>query len=410
MKWPFSKKTEVEVSNQALDLNDDKLYDLMTNLPGVSSSGVTVTEQSAMKFSAVYACVSTLAGCLASLPCKVYVKENGHDKEVTTRLTSLLNREPNPTMTAIVFWEAMGHSLLLSGNAYAVITRTKVGDPKALYWVPHQNVTPRLNARKTGIIYTVCGNGSTKMYGQDDMLHIPWLGWDGLKGMSPVAAAAEGIGLGLAGEKYNAHFFTNSITSDIAITYEKSMLPEARKELEEYLQERYSRIDNLRKPFIGTNGASIVNLGMSASDAQMIEARDYQVEDIARFYGVFPWMIGAMKKNTSFGAGLSEQMLAFVKITLRKLLVRYEQEVDKKLVRHPSRFCKFNLDALLRADIKTRNEAYKVAIGGNQIPGYMTQNEIRRIEGLPPHDDSKANELYRPPEGAVKLITEGNNE
>lgn len=401
MKWPWDKKVK------ALDLNDDKLYDIMTNLSGNSASGVAVNEQTAMKFSAVYACVSLLSRTLASLPCRVFTDVNGFDELVTgSRLTPLLTREPHPVTTAFIFWEAIATNHLLGGNGYAIIARTKVGDPKSLIWAPSQLVTPKLNADKTRLLYTISANGKTATYDQDDILHFPAIGWDGLKGMSPISASNEAVGLGLAGEKYNAHFFTNAITSDIAISYEKSMSPEAQRELEKYLSERYSNTDNLRKPFIGTNGAKITNLGMSASDAQMIEARDYQVEDICRFYGVPPWMVGSTAKSTSFGTGLSEQMLGFVKLTLRPLVKRFEQEIDRKLVRHPQRFCKFNIDAILRADIKTRNEAYKVALGGNQIPGYMSQNDVRRKEGLPPDTDPKSDELYRPVETSTEVPNE----
>ena len=279
--WPFKKKTEVK--NEALDLNDERLWDKLNGLPVMSSSGVAVTKENAMKFSAVYGCVSLMAGTIASLPCKIYTDKNGYDEIVPgSRLHPILNRQASTMLTAFVFWETMCLNLFLSGNAYAVIVRTKLGDPKALLWIPSDSVTPKLNQTKTRLLYNIPLPTRTLTLDQDDVLHIPCIGWDGTKGMSPIAAATEGIGLGLAGEKYNAHFFTNAVTSDIAITYENRLTPEAVKELEEYIQERYSKIENLRKPFIGTEGANVVNLGMSASDAQMIEARDYQVEDIYR--------------------------------------------------------------------------------------------------------------------------------
>lgn len=386
----------------ALDINDDRLYEALTKgLPSMSAAGIPITEENAMKFSAVYGCVSLLAGTIASLPIKVFEERTGRagfQKEITgTRLNTILNRSPAPTMTAYVFWETIAMNLFLAGNAYALIARTLLGDPKYLIWLPAQHVTPKFNEKRTRILYGVSLPSRTATYDMDDILHFPCIGWDGLTGMSPIKAATEGIGLGLAGEKYNAHFFTNSITSDIGLIYEKPMTPDAKRALEEYLEERYSKIENLRKPFVGTGLKDIKNLGMSASDAQMIEARDYQVEDICRFYNVPPFMVGAMKKNTSFGAGLTEQTQGFVKFTARKHLKRIEQEIDRKLIRNPKRYCKFNLDALLRADIKTRNEAYKVALGGNQMPAYMTPNEVRRIEGFPPDQDPASDRVYSPP-------------
>jgi len=401
------KRPAVAVKNAALDVNDDRLYQALSGASRVSTSGITVNESTAMKFSAVYGCVSLLAGCIASLPIQIKTDVNGYDEAIPgARLRPILNRTPNQVMTAFVFWETLGYNLFLSGNSYAIISRTSMGDPKGLIWAPCGSVSPKLNDAKTRLLYQVSVDGKSVTYDQDDILHFPCIGWDGLRGLSPIAAATEGIGLGLAGEKYNSHFFSNAVTSDIAITYDKPMSPDAQKQLEAYLSDRYSNLDNLRKPFIGTNGAKVVNLGMSASDAQMIEARDYQVEDICRFYGVPPWLVGSMKKTTSWGTGLGEQTLGFVKFTLRKHLKRIEQEIDRKLIRRPDRFCKFNLDALLRADIKTRNESYKMALGGNQMPGYLSQNDVRQREGLPPDSDPKSDMLYRPPEPTETAINE----
>lgn len=407
---PIGGLVETKPKNKALSIHDERLWSKLNDLPAVSSAGIIVNKQNAMKFSAVYGCVSLLAGVIAGLPRQIFTDRNGYDEIVPgTRLKPLLNRQPNVLMTAFVFWETMLFDLFLSGNCYALIYRTKMGDPKEVLWVPSDSIEPKMNAAKTRLEYHVVLPNRTVKFDQDDIVHIPCIGWDGTKGMSPIKAAHEGIGLGLAGEKYNAHFFTNSITSDIAITYPNKLDQTAKEELEDYLKERYSNIENLRKPFIGTEGADVKKLGMSASDAQMIESRDYQVEDICRFYGVPPWMVGAMKKTTSWGTGLGEQVLGFIKFTLTKHLIRIEQEVDRKLVRRPDRFCKHNLDALQRADIKTRNDAYKVSLGGNQAPGYMTKNEVRAKEQLPPDPDPESNKLYTPPVKADKNVEKEEN-
>lgn len=396
--WFGSKTKKTSPENTIYDTESDKLFDIMTK-SSPSAAGFAVTEQSAMKFSAVYACVRLMAGIIAGLPKKIKIEKDGFEEEVVgTRLYPLLNKQPNVTMTSFVFWETVLSNFFLGGNGYAVIYRNVLGEPRAIYWIPSQNVTPKFNQQKTRILYNITLPQRTAVFDQDDVLHFPCIGWDGLQGMSIISAASEGIGLGLAGEKFNAHYFTNSITSDVAITYEKSLTPEAQKELEKYLKERYSDIENLRKPFIGMNGAKVTALGMNANDAQLIEGRDYQVEDICRFFGVPPWMVGSMKKTTSWGSGLSEMVLGFAKFTLMPYIIKFEQEIDRKLIRSDQRFCKFNLDALLRADIKTRNEAYKVALGGNQAPGYMWANEVRKKEGLPPDQDEKSNKIYQPPE------------
>lgn len=405
MKWPFiKKKPEIKNEVETLDLNDDRLYDKLNDVIGATSnSGPVITATTAMKFSAVYGCVSLLAGTIASLPFEIYDDSGDHPvKSFGHGVFSLINKTPCTMVTAFVFWETMGYCLFLTGNAYALIGRSKLGTPKSLNLLLPGSVTPKYNDSKTRLQYKISLiNGASIVVDQDDVLHFPCIGWDGLQGMSPITAAREAIGLGLSGEEYNARYFTNGNTSDVVISYEKGMQQDTAEKLREYLQKRYGGLENAHLPLVLTEGGDAKSLTMTAEDAQLIESRDFQVEDICRFYGVPPHMVGANKKTTSWGTGMEEQTMGFVKFNLRRHLKRIEQEVNRKLIRSPRYYSKFNLDALLRADTKTRYEAYQKGIGGNQVPGWMTPNEARRMEGLPPDPDG--NKLYTPPKGGTAI-------
>jgi HK97 family phage portal protein len=156
-------------------------------------------------------------------------------------------------------------------------------------------------------------------------------------------------------------------------------------------------VGNAHLPAFIPDGGEFKEITMSAEDSQLIETRKFQVTDIARIFGLPPHMIGAQEASTSWGTGIEQQSIGFVQYTLKPHLTRIEQEVNRKLFRSPEYFAEFNVSGLLRGDIKGRNEAYKIALGGNQQPGYMTVNEVRALENLPPIEGG--NELYKPVTG-----------
>lgn len=404
--WPFKRKSKQVTDSYNGEISIDEAVKLISReIGGVvgskSESGQLVTEQTAMRFSAVYACVSLLAGTIAGLSCEVFRRIGDDERELANDHPAfrLLHDEPNPAMSAYVFWETEGSDCYLSGNSYALIGRRPNGIPTGLYWLPSSAVTPFFNPDYTRILYRVSLNGrETRVYDQDDILHFPCIGWDGLKGLSPIGAARESIGLGLAGEQYNARYFANAITSDIAILFKKGMTPEALKEFRESMQERYGGSKNARVPLILKNEADIKSLRMNADDAQMMVSRSFQIEDVCRFYGVPPHLVGAIDKESSWGKGVEEQTLGFIKFTLRRRVKMKEQEINRKLIDDPQYYVKFNMDDLLRGDIKTRADFYKVALGGNQIPGFMTTNEARKLENMKPLEGDQYDRPYDPAE------------
>lgn len=364
---------------------------------GVSTaSGVVVNETTAMRVSTVYRCVSLIAGTIASLPCEVY-RRKGDRSEMAEDHPAfwLLHNEPNPLMTAKVFWETFMWAALMRGNGYALIGRSALGAPTSVTWVASNCVSPRLSQDKTRLQYVIrTASGETRRFDQDDVLHVPFIGWNGLEGRSPLECARESIGLATSGQEFNERFFSQGNASDIALSYPQNLNPEQAKRILDTWEANRGGLAKMRLPLIVEGGGEAKRLDFTAEDSQLLESRSFQVEDVCRFFGTPPHMVGHTEKTTSWGTGVEQQTLGFTKFTLRPILKGVEQEVDRKLLRSGRFYCKFNMDALLRADSKGRAEYYKAALGGTQAPGWMTQNEIRKLENQPPAPD--CDKIYSP--------------
>ncbi len=376
---------------------EEKAIELLFGGYGIpTASGMVVNEQTAMRISVVYRCVSLIAGTVASLPCEVF-RYSGERAELARMHPAywLLHNEPNPLMTANAFWKNYLWWSLMRGNGYGLIDRARSGIPTALTLVPPTSVSTDFSQDRRRLIYQVrMESGEQRRFDQSDMLHFAFIGWDGKAGRAPLECAREAIGLAAAAQEFNERFFSQGNAADIKMEFPGNVNDDQMKRILEVYQRNRSGIEKQRLPLISTGGGKIDRLDFNAEDSQLVEARAFQVEDICRFYGVPPHMVGHTSKSTSWGSGIEEQTLGFVKFTLRDILKGLEQEIDRKLLGQGDYFCKFNLDALLRADSKGRSEFYKAAVGGTQSPGFMTVNEVRSLENLPPLEGG--NELFVP--------------
>lgn len=361
------------------------------------ASGVIVNESTAMRFSAVFACVRLIGGAIASAPVKIYRRRRDDGREIAPghTIASMLRVRPNRFITAATFWRFLAQSKVLQGNAYAHVIRTRSGDPVALYPIDPRNVAiywawelglDKLpGVERNRLFYRVTWeDGAQSMIDQDDMLHIPNVGWDGKRGLSTISAAAQGIGLGLAAEKSSAAFFANGMQSAFALQYPAKMTPEAVEMIRAHISERYAGAHNHHKPLVLTEGGEAKQLSMTADDAQLIQSRQFSVIDICRFFGVPPVMVGETEKTSSWGAGVEQMARWFTTFTLNDHLTAFEQELEVKIFRGDGHFAEFDESELTRGDTKTRGEYYRTARGSMQEPGFMTVNEIRSAEGLPP--------------------------
>lgn len=359
-------------------------------------AGTTVTPQSAMRVSAVYACVRLIAGAKASMPVQMFQKRDGARYLVDDHTyLPLLNEEPSTCCSAAVFWEFIESSRQLYGDGFAYIDRNRNGVPQELIPLHPLRVMSEKLANGRIAYYVMFDDGTYRGVDQDDMLQFCNFGWDGLRSMSTIRwGARQSIGTAIAAENHSGKFFQNGVMPSVVLEYDGKMAPEVVEQLRNEFELRYGGGVNAHKPLILTGGTKAQALQMSATDAQLLETRNFQVIDIARAFGVPPFMIGESEKQSSWGAGMATMSQAFINYTLQPHLVRDEQELKRKLFRIGRYTVEFDRRALLRGDLEKLGAYYRQAIGGSMGPGWLSINEVRRYENAAPMAD--ADGLYSP--------------
>ncbi len=365
---------------------------------GKSIAGKTVNEFTAMQTTAVYACVRILAESVAGLPLHVYeYKGQGKERVPQHPLYFVLHDAPNPEMTSFVFRETMMIHLLLWGNAYAQILRDGRGNVAGLFpLLPNRMSVDR---DKDGrLVYTYsptsdanpnCGDGRQIVLRAEEVLHVPGLGFDGLVGYSPIAMARNAVGMTLACEEYGAAFFANGARPGGVLEH-PGVLKDPSK-LRESWQSVYGGTANTGKVVVLEEGLKYQQIAIPPEEAQFLETRKFQIDEIARLYRVPPHMIGDLEKS-SFN-NIEQQSLEFVKYTLNPWVVRWEQALQKALFLSAERrryFVKFNVDGLLRGDYQSRMAGYAT---GRQN-GWLSANDIREMENMNPIPEEEGGNLY----------------
>ena len=365
---------------------------------GNSSSGKRVNERTAMQMTAVYSCVRILSEALASLPIHVYKynEQGGKEKAFDHPLYFLLHDEPNPEMTSFVFRETLMTHLLLWGNAYAQIIRNGKGEIVALYpLMPDRMTVDRDEYGKLYYEYTVSTDdahtlkGSTVRLEPRDVLHVPGLGFDGLVGYSPIAMAKNAIGLAIAAEEYGSKFYANGAAPSGVLEHPGTLKDPAK--VRDSWSETFGGSANSHKIAVLEEGMKYTPISINPNEAQFLETRKFQINEIARIFRVPPHMVGDLEKS-SF-SNIEQQSLEFVKYTLDPWVSRWEQSMIRSLFskeEKTSYFIKFNVDGLLRGDYESRMNGY--AIGRQN--GWMSANDIRELENLDRIPEEKGGDLY----------------
>ena len=365
---------------------------------GGSSSGKNVNERSAMQMTAVYSCVRILSEAVASLPLHVYKynDEGGKEKAVKHPLYFLLHDEPNPEMTSFVFRETLMTHLLLWGNAYAQIIRNGKGEIVALYpLMPNRMTVDRDDKGQLYYQYNTSKDDAPTMNGSmvnlkpADVLHIPGLGFDGLVGYSPIAMAKNAIGMAIACEEYGAKFFANGATPGGILEHPGTVKDP--KRVRESWTSAFGGSSNANKVAVLEEGMKYTPISISPEQAQFLETRKFQINEIARIFRVPPHMVGDLEKS-SF-SNIEQQSLEFVKYTLDPWVARWEQAIVRSLFSTDEKtqyFVKFNVDGLLRGDYQSRMNGY--AIGRQN--GWMSANDIRELENLDRIPEEEGGDLY----------------
>lgn len=368
-----------------------------------TSAGVAVTEHTAMRVATVYRCVAIIAGAIASMRVPVYQRTDKLDgrQRVPHDYWWLLNEQPHPRITAAAFWEFLTASALLRGDGYALIRRNINGKAVALEPLRYNQVMVERMADNR-LFYAVHDNGRSFGVDQDDMLHFPGFGFgldvDMCHGMSVIGwAARQAIGIAIQADRFAGQFYGSGAHPSHALKSAKKMSPELVEQLRSEYMAKYSGQGITGLPMVLTEGLEIAEISMNATDAQFLETRSFQRNDICIAFGVPPFMIGDTEKASSWGTGIEMMSLGFTKYTLQPHINRLEQELNRKLFRTGGQFVEFDVDSLTRADSKTRADVDRQQIGGSQGPGWKTTNEIRAERNLPPIEGGDT--LYNPTTG-----------
>ena len=364
---------------------------------GSSTSGKQVTERSAMQMTAVYACVRILAEAIAGLPVHLYryTENGGKEKAIDHPLYTILHDEPNPEMSSFVFRETLMTHLLLWGNAYAQIIRNGKGEVVALYpLMPNKMTVDRDEHGQLYYSYQRSNDEAIPESGKvilkpSDVLHIPGLGFDGLVGYSPIAMAKNAIGMAIACEEYGAKFYANG-ASPGGVLEHPGTIKDPQK-VREAWQSQFGGSQNSGKVAVLEEGMKYTPISISPNEAQFLETRKFQINEIARIFRVPPHMVGDLEKS-SF-SNIEQMSLEFVKYTLDPWVIRWEQALTRTLLTPDEKatyFIKYNVEGLLRGDYQSRMNGYATA----RQNGWMSANDIRELENLDRIPAEEGGDLY----------------
>lgn len=368
------------INNPAVPLTSQLLIDTFAG-PAVHA-GVSVNETTAMQLIAVFRCVELISGTCAALPLKAY--RSGTRERVDVQVLD----DPHPEMTSFEVWEMTYACLLLWGNAYFRKIRDGAGRIRYLWPLHPSRVKPRFTevtaANPGGKLFEVRDHvGQPTDYTPYEIFHIPGMGYDGLQGLSRIQLAKQGIGLGLAAEQYAARFFGSGSQPSGILSTEKGLDEVAATRLKARWKEKVSGISNAHEIAVLDNGAKFQPISIPPEDAELLATRRYGTTEIARLFGLPPYVIGDVEKSTSWGTGIEQQKLGLVQFTLQpSYLTRVERRLTKEVLLNPNVYAEYTVEGLLRGDSAARAAFYEAMV---RIRA-MNPNEVRTRENLEPYE------------------------
>ncbi len=366
----------------------------------MTPSAAVVNPYTAMRVSAVYACVSLIAGSIAMLPLPIYERTDTVRDRVDHDYWWLLNEQPCPKWSAQAFWEFIITQMLLRGDGIVYIVRNRAGQVTALIPWPRSMVfietvysgDPKVPDR---LRYLFSGQDGYFGADQDDVLHFPGFGFDGCQSMSVIQwGARNGIGIAIRGDEFAGQSFSQGGKPEVVVTTPNEMTTEQQDDFRDAWVKKYSGQGPTSIPLVLTEGLAVTELSMSAVDQQLLESRQWQVIDIARCFHVPPHMIGETTNATSFGTGIEQQGIGYVQYTLGPHTARIKQELNRKLFKTSRYFVEHNVDGLMAGDSAAQAAYFSKALGGPGTQGWMAVNEVRRLKNLKPLPDMDA--VYKP--------------
>lgn len=346
-------------------------------------AGVAVNQATAMTYSAVYNAVTIYAQTIASLPLHVYRTrpDGGKERATDYPLYRVLHDRPNPLLDSYRFRELMMVYLLLWGNFYAEVIE-RDGYEDELWPIPPWRAQPQLMANGRDIQYQVTlPDGRSAVLPRERVFHVAGMGFDGLRGKSIISLARESLGLGMAAEAFGAQFFGSGANMAGVLEHPGSLSDKAHERLRQHWKELYTGLDNAHRVAILEEGMKYTRIGIPPEDAQFLQTREFQVEEVARWFNLPPHMLKDLRRSTF--SNIEHQALEFVKYSLLPWLRRIEAAIKHQLLAGADEqdlFAEFIVEGLLRGDTESRYRAYATA----RQWGWLSANDIRRLENLDP--------------------------
>lgn len=361
----------------------------MLDLGAKTSAGVNVNTDSALRVATVYRCVELIGSSIKMLPFKVFERSEGAHVPKDHDYNFLFNTRACPDMSASDAWQYLITSKFFYGDGFAELIRKDYRSSEIMYWQPiHPLRCEPFRDKMTGVKYyrVTDDDGTQRVLTQADIVQLPSLGYDGLRSPSPITyAAKEAVGSAIAGSKWAGEFFTSGGQFDFALSTDARMGTQQLKDLKQNIMQREQ---NSRWPLILSGGLKPAQLTINPKDAEILSSRLFDIEEICRIFGVPPHMAGHTSKSTSWQSGLEEMGSNFKRFTLMNHITQIKQEFNYKLFsKRSSLFMDFDTTELERSDMKTRFESYRSALGRAGEPGWLTPNEIRKRENMPPDPD-----------------------
>lgn len=366
-----------------------------------SSAGIVVNEETAIRASAVYACVHVISETIATIPLNLYMVENDKRRiDAAHPLHRLLHFAPNPECSSVIWREYMQACLLLWGNCYAEKQYDNSGRLVGLWPLHPMCVRPERRNRKRVYFVRLTPVAPEIEIPAEKMFHIPGLGFDGVKGYSIIRIIAkQAVGLALATEEFGARLFSNGAMPGGVLEHPKALSPAAHIRLREEWNKYHSGPANSHRMAILEEGMKWNPVGIPPEDAQFLETRKFQVEEIARIYRVPLHMIGALDRATF--NNIEHQSIEFVRNTIEPICVRWAQELHRQVLdeseRQSGRFFGFKTERLLQGDLKSRYEAYAI---GRQW-GWLSPDDVQDKEGENHIGEENGGHLYLAPMNMV---------
>lgn len=413
--WPFGSSTPAPApaangvraqdqavgGGQTIDLtNPEHIEFLRTG--GMSAAGAAVNEGSALRIGAAWRCVHIISGTVANTPLELMerVDEKTRQPAVDHPVRELIATRPNGWQTPQDFKRMLTAHVALRGNGYAYKLRGLNGRVQELWPMHPDRVEPRQDPASMAVVYDITRpNGSHTTVTADEIFHIRGLTLDGVKGLGVLAFARETMGMALQGQRAASKMWKQGAMVGGVLETPNTLSPEAHARLKQSLSERQSGAENAGKWMIAEEGLKVSDVGMSAADMQFLESRQFEVRQIAMFFGVAPHMIGDTEKSTSWGTGLADQRQGFMAYTIEDYLTAWEEGGRRDLLTRletRSLYLRFNRAAIVRSDLKSRHESYARALQW----GWMNPDEVRALEDMNPRADGEGGQYYDPPNTA----------